>query len=98
MKKLTREQFNSLSNAIRKDKDWFNNFIKLCREYYEQFHCGGNLHIILDDKNIEDKDIFWCQGYAYGVKDNGGIDITGLMIFMTIEQRKKVVESYNLYA
>lgn len=91
---------NSIAKAIRSDADWYDDFIDLVKVYYSKTgnSCGGSLHIVLDDENIEDSHVSWCAGYACGKGDEEGHDIASLMELMTIEQRERVVSNYEDYA
>lgn len=86
-------ELNAISRDIRKDKNnWFDKVMNLVDAYYalEGNICGGNLHIVLDDENLEDNHLQWCAGLAYGRGDHQAMDIVHLMLFMTMKQRKKV--------
>jgi hypothetical protein len=91
----TVEEYNSLATAIQNDKEWFDKFMELVHHYYEQEPCGGQLHIVLDDGNLEDTHISWCAGLANGVQDHEASDLANLMEFMSMEQRQRVYE--NVY-
>ena len=90
--------YNKLYDRIKKDDGWFEPIIVMCKKLYEREPCGGSLHNVLDDENIEDHSIDWCAGCACGEKDELASDIANLMRAMTIEQRKRVVTSYDQYA
>ena len=92
----TVEEYNNLVDEIKKDGNWFDKFIELCEHYYETEPCGGNLHIVLDDGNLEDTHISWCAGNANGLQDHEGNDLANLMLMMTAKQREQVYNS-NLY-
>jgi len=92
--KLHHEQFNDLVDRINNKGIWFDDFIKLCGDYYEKEPVGGSLHIVLDDGNLKDCHIIWCEGYACGAEDDEGKDIASLMLNMSMTQRKKVYNSY----
>ena len=96
--KLHYKQFNSLVEKIQDDKDWFEPFIELVKEYYIDNCTGGSLHIVLDDGNLSNSSIDWCAGYACGKDDDEGNDIANLMGWMTMKQRRKVYNSYDLYS
>lgn len=34
--------------------------IELIKQIYQKYPNGGALHIVLDDSNVEDRDILWC--------------------------------------
>lgn len=41
-------------------KQLYKRTIELIREIYKTYTCGGALHIVLDDDNVEDDSIQWC--------------------------------------
>jgi histidine ammonia-lyase len=97
--KLTADQFNSIVERIRSDQDWFEPFIQLAKDYYAaDYGAGRNLHIVLDEGNLEDSNVNWCAGYACGVGDDEASDIANLMLHMTIRQRELVYSNDLLYA
>lgn len=95
---MNADEFNTLADQIRDDKDWFPEFMKLCAGYYTTNPCGGSLHIVLDDGNLTNSSIDWCAGYAYGQKDYQGNQIAKLLRLMTRGQRRKVYAHYVYYA
>ena len=89
----TIEQQNRLAEAIDKDGNWYDEFMELVNHYLDGVgDCGGNLHVILGDSNIDDHSIAWCDGYCAGVEDHEGGDIVTLLGLMTMEQRKRIFE------
>lgn len=52
--------------------------------------CGGSLHIVLDDRNLEDSHVAFCRDYAIERHDIDGAMIAGLMLQMTRSQRARV--------
>lgn len=65
----------------------------LIKAYYEMpgNGAGGNLHVTLDDGNIETGDILYCLGYAKRDGDTAGVQIAELLLAMTRRQRAKAV-------
>lgn len=45
---------------------------------------GGNLHIVLDDGNLEQHHIHWCNGYACAVGDKEGRLLAYLLAEMDV--------------
>jgi hypothetical protein len=91
----TVEEYNALAVKIRHNKEnWLELFVSLCQKYYsnERFCCGGSLHIVLDDGNLEDWHVSWCAGYACAMNDGAGSNIANLMLLMTVKQRERVYE------
>lgn len=57
---------------------------------YYQTTCGpgwGNLHVVIEDANLEDRNIYWSQGFCSGVEDYIGSSIMEAMAQLTIEER-----------
>ena len=86
----TVEEYNALATAIRTDSMWFDKFMVIVAHYYKQEPTGGQLHIVLDDGNLEETHIAWCAGLAHGVQDHEAADIANLMRFMNMEQKELV--------
>ena len=71
---------------------------KLVELLYEDLKecCGGMLHIVLDDGNLDDDDIQWCIGNCNKPENENKIDkyicleIAHKMLKMTMEQRRLV--------
>lgn len=93
----TTEEYNDLFKKIKKDQHWFENFIKIVQHYYKNNGAGGNLHVVLDDGNLEDINIGWCAGLCLGRQDHEGMDIANLMRNMTMAQRQRVYDNYDLF-
>lgn len=64
----------------------------LAEAYYEKpgNECGGSLHIVLDDGNVEDGCVTFCEQWAHERGDNDGVALARLLIQMTRTQREKV--------
>lgn len=90
MSKIHYTVFNDLVRRIRSNENWFEEFMTLVDEYYDHEPCGGSLHVVLEDGNMELSSINWCAGYAAGVEDSEGSDIANLMLHMTWNQRRRV--------
>lgn len=52
---------------------------------------GGTLHIVLDDKNVEDEFVIWTEGYASGKGDEDGRLLAGLLRRISEDDRIAVV-------
>lgn len=98
MSKMDHIRYNDLYSRIKEDRDWFDEIIQMCKKLYEREPCGGALHNVLDDQNIEDGHVTWCAGFACGKEDDEADDIANLMRAMTIKQRERVVGAYDLYS
>lgn len=70
------------------------------REYYliEGNNVGGNLHIVLDDGNLSDKDISFCYNQCVEEKDSKGMDLCKLLLVASKSQRNKLYKNYREYA
>ena len=53
--------------------------------------CGGSLHIVLDDGNIEDHYIFFCRNYAEDKGDDYGVMLCDMLLNLSKTQRRKVI-------
>lgn len=64
----------------------------MIRAYYDKpgNECGGSLHIVLDDGNIEDGCIVFCRDWARERGDVDGERLAEMLLQMSRTQRKKV--------
>ena len=67
--------------------------IEAIKNYYSKpgNECGGNLHIVLEDHNLEDGAIQWCKDKAGDSGDLAGFAICFRMSQLTIEARAQVI-------
>jgi len=74
--------------------------IELARKYYEKCgnSSGGSLHIVLDDGNVSDHNVRYCREYAIKNGDADGVVLADALLYLSIEQRRKVYAQYSLYA
>ena len=56
---------------------------------------GGSLHIVLDEGNINDKDIKFCRQYAADRNDLDGVELADILLKLSKTQRRKI--SSKLY-
>jgi hypothetical protein len=56
---------------------------------------GGNLNIVLDDGNVEDKHLEYCLSLAKEKEDEEGIALCKLLFKASITQRKKLTSKYE---
>lgn len=93
----TVKEYNQLVDDIREDREdrWLPRLNEMIKDYYSLPGniCGGLLHIVLDDDNIEDQHLHWCAGLTHGKNDYAGNDIASLLLRMTMEQRKKLFDN-----
>lgn len=60
-------------------------------------YCGGNLHIILIDDNVNDDSIEWCYKECYYRKDFLGMLICSLLLAEEeCDRLKIIIDGYNL--
>src|SRR6478672_3703693 len=71
--------------------------VVLIKEVYAEHPSGGDLHIVLDDWNLEDANLAWCRGYMDGKQAGKPVTkfndqapeyrLAALLAFMTERQR-----------
>ena len=66
--------------------------IDLIREYYkiDGNSVGGNLHTVIDDGNLKDKNIDFCIKCCTQSNDIKGLEICNIFKSLSKTQRKKV--------
>jgi hypothetical protein len=66
--------------------------LPLVREYYAMpgNGVGGSLHIVLEDGNVSDGDLWFCKGWALEHGDEAGYRLAGILLEMSKTQRKKL--------
>ena len=72
--------------------------LKEVREFYEGNPAGGNLHVCLDDGNMEDGNVWWCLQEAAKEKDLDGVLIACLLLGMSEDDRFDLYDRYDEYA
>lgn len=73
--------------------------IELCKAYYKQNTTGGNLHIILDDGNVEQDNLDFCKKEAEKNGDTAGLEILKELQHMTELERLCLTEHrYDEYS
>ena len=81
------EERNLWRERFKSGKEWLKPFAKVCSDYLET---NTSLHIVLEDGNLRDRDIQWCQGYALGRNDILGNSIANLLEHLNMKQRKQL--------
>lgn len=68
--------------------------IRRVQKYYEVYgnECGGSLHIVLDDGNIEDDHILFCQEGAKEREDILGEKIAESLLKLSMRDRQWIYE------
>ena len=77
-----------------KSLEQFKPFLKtLIKYYYNNLDngCGGYLHIVLDDGNIEHSNISWCKEECEKNNDSFGVFLSDLLLCFTED------ELYDMY-
>lgn len=64
--------------------------LPLALAYYRQHPVGGNLHIVLDDGNVADKDVLFCAERAAEAADEEGQHLARMLLKMTRTQRRRL--------
>ena len=66
--------------------------LQRAREYYakEGNICGGALHIVLDDGNIEDENVRFCREIAGELQDSDAVDLCNALLTITEDMRHDV--------
>lgn len=66
--------------------------LPLVHAYYRKpgNEVGGNLHIVLDDGNVEDGHIQYCLEQAEADGDEDGVVLASLLLRMSRTQRSKL--------
>lgn len=67
-------------------------FIHSLSEYHERELCWGNLHIAMDDGNLEDDNIQWCLKFANEEGDQHGARLAQMLLELSYEDREKLYE------
>lgn len=50
----------------------------------------GNLHIVLDDKNVKDGHVQFCRQQAVKAKDTEGVELADILLTQSKSQRLKL--------
>lgn len=64
--------------------------IPLIEAYYRKpgNEVGGNMHVVLDDYNLEDWCIAYCRDRSAELNDDDGVRLASLLLQMTGTQRR----------
>ena len=70
--------------------------LPLLKEYRDKDDngAGGNLHIVLDDGNVNDSDVIFCLERAREPNDTDGIKLAELLLQMSKTQRSKIASMF----
>lgn len=77
---------------IRSEKPTVPEVLPLVKAYYAKPDngAGGNLHIVLDDGNVQDSSVRFCLSQAERAQDLDGIVLAQLLLKMSRTQRLKL--------
>lgn len=81
--------------VMAKEKMKSKTILELCSDYYANFITGGNLHIVLDDGNVENDDIEFCIREAEENNDKDGVIIGKKLLQMSLKEREDFVTAYE---
>jgi hypothetical protein len=85
---MNAQEFNGWCRRIKSgDADWVREFVQICRDYLDG---DSNLHVVLEDGNLQNHHLIWSEGYCCGKDDVAGRDIAKLLYFMSYHQRKRI--------
>lgn len=57
--------------------------------------CGGSLHIVLDDGNVDNSDVEFCRQWAQERGDAAGESIARSLLAMSRTQRRKLARLFH---
>jgi hypothetical protein len=63
------------------------------REYHAKHAAWGSLHIVLDDLNVNDANVWFCIENAREKEDIEGEELGFLLLNMSKTQRKKIAQT-----
>jgi hypothetical protein len=68
---------------------------RMVRDYYatDGNEAGGYMHIVLDDGNLGDDSIRFCQGECAKAGDAAGVRLADILLEMSPSQRKRLYRS-----
>lgn len=71
--------------------------LPLARSYYAKpgNEVGGNLHIVLDDRNVQSNHVRFCMEQAVARGDMDGVELAKMLLQMTKTQRLKLASQIN---
>jgi hypothetical protein len=57
--------------------------------------CGGTLHIVLDDGNIDDDSVRWVVKYAREQQDPLGVQLAETLLRLSMTQRETIYRAWG---
>lgn len=64
--------------------------LPLVRAYRANNAAGGSLHIVLEDGNVDDGSVLFCESLAQQNGDADGARVAALLLRMSKTQRRKL--------
>lgn len=58
--------------------------------------CGGNLHIVLDDDNLEDEHVKWCRAEAEKANDQDAMFMADVLLLYTEDERFEILATRDM--
>lgn len=77
---------------MKLDRPTIPEVLPLAQAYYAKpENCvGGNLHLVLEEGNVQDDHVRYCLERARGAGDEDGVMLAGMLLKMTKTQRPKL--------
>lgn len=73
--------------------------IPVVRDYYLPDNpTGGCLHVVLDDGNLEDADIYGCIAFAEQEGDATAVSLARMLLELTADEREELYDKYDQYS
>jgi len=66
--------------------------LEMARAYYAKYgnECGGSLHVVLDDGNVDDDSVRFCCNWAADNQDADGVDLANKLLTITEDMRHEL--------
>jgi hypothetical protein len=90
------ENILSAYNLLNSEDVSIESVLECVKDYYKLDNnaAGGNLHVVLDDGNIEDGSIKFCTEYAVKNNDYFGLILGKLLLKLTYDQRCELIQKH----
>lgn len=72
--------------------------IAMIRPYYAANAAGGNLHVSLDDGNMDGVSVWFCLREAANERDLDGVRIAVALLELSEDSRHDLYDRYSEYA
>ena len=77
---------------MEKFKPFINELIQYYYVLIPDTGCGGHLHIVLDDGNIEHSNISWCRNQCEEAGDTFGMFLADILLLFTEEELQEMYD------